>query len=177
MHVKESESNFNPAPQGLQHAVCFEIRDLGMTETPWGKKPLVLIVWQLGESDPESGRRYFVFKRYNATLGKAAKPSNLREDLESWRGRAFTEAEAKDFDLDVLVGKNCQLSIVHNLKDGNTYANVKTVVPPPKNVPLLAVVEYAKQEEKKNGSRPPAPAPTPTPAAAAVADPDDDCPF
>jgi hypothetical protein len=184
MRVHESESNFTAAPQGLHQAVCHEIRDMGVVETPWGKKPMVLIGWQLAEIDPETNRRFFVFKRYNATLGKKAKPSNLREDLESWRGKAFTEQEAADFDLDALKGVNCQLSVVHNLKDGTTYANVKTVVQAAKGEPKLTIVEYEKANGNGNGKPAPSqPAPrqverlAPPPPPAAVDPDDDDCPF
>lgn len=170
MRVGESQSNFSPAPQGLHHAVCCEIKDLGMVDSPWGSKPTVLISWQLGEEDPDTKRRFRVFRRYNATLGKAAKPSNLRADLESWRGRAFTQTEAESFDLDSLLGKNCQISIVHALKDGTTYANVKTVVAAPKGVPPLLIVKYDDAQPatgtggKKTAAQP----------ASAPADPDDE---
>jgi hypothetical protein len=39
--------------------------------------------------------------------------STLRKDLESWRGRGFTEAEAAKFDITKLLGVPCILSVIH----------------------------------------------------------------
>jgi len=39
--------------------------------------------------------------------------SNLRKMLASWRGKDFTEAEAKSFDITALLGKPCMINIIH----------------------------------------------------------------
>jgi len=66
--------------------------------------------------------------------------SNLRRDLESWRGRAFTEAERKAFDVEKLIGVNCQLSLKHNVSKstGRPYAQVTVVLPAVKGEVLKA---------------------------------------
>lgn len=52
----------------------------------------------------------------------------LRKMLQSWRGKAFTDAEAASFDITKLLGKSCMLSIVHKVsKTGNTYAEISTI--------------------------------------------------
>jgi hypothetical protein len=40
--------------------------------------------------------------------------SNLRKDLKSWRGKDFTEEEARSFDITKLLGAPCMLNIIHN---------------------------------------------------------------
>ena len=42
--------------------------------------------------------------------------SNLRKDLEAWRGKKFSDTEAESFDVTKLIGKACQVTIVHNKK-------------------------------------------------------------
>lgn len=176
MRVKENEGNWTPAPAGFFPAVCCDIVDKGVQDGPFGPKHKVEIWWQLSELDPATGKPFLARRRYNAGLGAASKPSDLRRDLETWRNRPFTKAEASDFDLDVLLTKPCQLQIVHKIKDGGTFANVTMVAPPQKGVAPLTVKDYVRQ-----------PAVGATGAAGGTAaggtapgaddDPDDDVPF
>jgi len=58
-----------------------------------------------------------ISKTYTLSLHEKA---NLRKDLESWRGKAFTEEEAKNFDITNLLGVPCMLNILHKpSKDGS----------------------------------------------------------
>ncbi len=51
--------------------------------------------------------------------------SKLRQILETWRGKAFTESELQGFDLQTLLGVPCLLSIVQKTSgNGNTYSKV-----------------------------------------------------
>jgi hypothetical protein len=144
--AKRPESSFTPAPEGLHHAVCVDVIDLGLVAGIWGEKPKVRIVWQLDEENPESGRRYEVRKMYTLSLHEKAA---LRKDLESWRGRKFTEDELGGFDLEKLVGVNCQVQIVHDLSDnGTVWANVQAIVPAPKNVPKLVPADYVRAKDR-----------------------------
>lgn len=145
MHVKENEGNFTPAPAGFFPAVCCDIVDKGIQDGPFGPKHKVEIWWQISEKDPATGKLFLARRRYNAGLGAVSKPSDLRRDLETWRNKPFTKAEASDFDLDVLLGKNCQLQIIHKIKDGGTFANVTMVAPPTKGAAPLTVVDYTRK--------------------------------
>lgn len=50
--------------------------------------------------------------------------ATLRALLESWRGRAFTEAELKLFDLATIASKPCMITVEHRVKNDKTYANI-----------------------------------------------------
>lgn len=141
--AKRPESTYTPPPEGLYHAVCADVIDLGLQTTKWGQRHLVELVWQLAETN-DQGRRYTVRKRYTLSLHEK---SQLRRDLESWRGRKFTDKEAiQGFDVEALVGVNCQVQIVHNLgTDGKTYANVHAVVPPPRHAVPLIPQDYTRR--------------------------------
>jgi hypothetical protein len=65
-----------------------------------------------------------VSKKYTLSLGKKA---NLRSDLESWRGKAFTPEDLKGFDIGQLLGAACMVTIKHDKKGEKTYANVASV--------------------------------------------------
>jgi hypothetical protein len=55
--------------------------------------------------------------------------SNLRAFLNSWRGKALTEEECKSFDITVLAGKACTLSVIHKTSkvSGKTYAEIASI--------------------------------------------------
>lgn len=54
--------------------------------------------------------------------------SNLRKDLENWRGKGFTEEEAKAFDITKLLGIPCMLSVVHSVsKSGDKYNKIGSI--------------------------------------------------
>jgi len=61
--------------------------------------------------------------------------ANLRKALESWRGRTFTDEEAGKFDIGSIIGKGCQLSVLHDKKaDGTIRANINAILSFPKGM-------------------------------------------
>lgn len=55
--------------------------------------------------------------------------ATLRQLLENWRGRKFTNDEAAKFDVSSILGKSCLLSISESTKGDKTYSNVASVSP------------------------------------------------
>lgn len=136
--AKEPESKFVLAPEGLQQAVCCDVQDLGMEQNSYGKmQHKVRIVWQTEHQAEEYKRPHEVSAKYSLSLHER---SMLRKHLEAWRGRKFTDQELKGFDLENLIGVNCQLQVSHSLsQNGKTYANVGAIVPLGKNMAKMAV--------------------------------------
>ena len=143
--ARKPESTFTACPEGLHHAVCVDVCDLGIVKGAFGDKYKVRIVWQI-EEENETRRRYTARKQYNLTLHEKA---TLRKDLEAWRGQKFTEEQLKGFDLEKLIGVSCQIQVVHDLSDeGTVYANVQAVVPAPKNTTKLVPLDYTREKDK-----------------------------
>ena len=136
-----SSSEFVPAPPGTHQAVCVDVIDLGIVETSYGKKHKVAIRWQIDELMP-NGKRYMVQKRYTASLNEKAV---LRHDLQSWRGRPFSDDELNQFDLDTVIGANALIGIMHNVSQGKTWANVTSVMPLAKAMQKMAPVDYMRK--------------------------------
>jgi len=134
-----------PLPEaGTTRAVCCGIWDLGMQKTTFqGTEKIqhkVIIAWEIDEkiNSPESefhGQPYMLSKKYTLSLSEKA---NLRKDLESWRGKPYTESEASaGFDLEKLYGINCLLGIAHQpdrIDPAKIYANVTAILPLPKGM-------------------------------------------
>lgn len=151
IYARKKEAEFSPAPEGLWPAVCVDVVDLGIKQTPFGPQEKIQIRWQLEEKDPKTQKRYLIVQSYTPSLHEKSK---LRPMLEAWRGRKFNKDEEREFDIEKLLGANCQLQIIHNIKnEGQVYANVQAVVPPAKSSVKLRpedyirVVDRAKQEE------------------------------
>jgi len=125
--------DFEKAPEGTHVARCYRFIDLGTQfNEKWNThQRKVQISWELPTELMEDGRPFMVSAQYTASLSEKA---YLRRDLESWRGRKFTDEERAGFELDTVLGAPCMLNVVHNTTDGTTYTNVQGIVAMPKGM-------------------------------------------
>jgi hypothetical protein len=160
--AKDTPREWVNAPEGLHQAVCVDVIDVGDVQMNFeGHEKTVhrvKIVWQINEmykgKDFETGadkEMRYIFSsgnRYTLSLGKKA---NLRKDLDAWRGKAFTDEELKNgFDLENLIGANCQLGIVHRTTENGTYANMSTIAPLLKGMPKIEPLNYVRMKDRPN---------------------------
>ncbi len=138
--AKESGTPMEPIPAGVYVAVCYAVIDLGtiFNEVYAKKARKCLVMWEIPEVRGDFEREgkkvnlpRAISKRYSLTLGDK---STLRKDLESWRGRKFTEAELAGFDLKLLLGQACQLQVVNEIREGRTYASISAIMSLPKGL-------------------------------------------
>lgn len=143
---------FDPAPAGVHQGVCVDVIDLGILDVTWQgkskKQHKINVAWQIAELR-EDGKPFLVFKRYTLSLSEKA---NLRKDLESWRGRAFTREEEMGFDVESVIGANCLLNIQHNQVADKTYANVVSIMPLVKGMPKMTAAEYVRKQDRPTDS-------------------------
>ena len=133
-------SAIEPIPEGTHLARCVQIIDLGtqFSETYKRDSRKVMIRWELPTESfiDEEGNEIprMIHAVYTQSLSEKA---TLRKMLEGWRGKRFTDEELRGFDLSVLAGLACMVTVVHNTVNGNCYANVTAVAAIPKvmNVP------------------------------------------
>lgn len=129
--------DFTPIPEDLHLAVCYGIWDLGTQFSEKWEKSIhkVVIVWEIpgcrGEFERDGHIKDLpraISKRFTLSLHKK---SDLRKDLESWRGKKFTDEELKGFDLKKLLGVPCQIQVLHNKIDDKIFANIATIIKAP----------------------------------------------
>ena len=77
-------------------------------------------------------------KEYTLSLNEK---SNLRKDLQAWRGQAFTEEELQGFDILNVMNKPCQLQIINGEKNGKTYNNISAIMAMPKGMTVSTLDE------------------------------------
>lgn len=143
----EDKSNFESVPSGMHLARCYRIIDLGTQKSEYMAQVKylhkIMLGWEIhGTNDDgtplkmRDGRPFAIFKNYTLSWSEKA---TLRNDLQSWRGKPFSQEEMRRFDLKTVLNAWCMLNIIERAgQDGNMYVNVSGVTP----VPLMI---------KKNG--------------------------
>lgn len=106
-------------PTGNYIARCYQMIEIGtVVESIMGQEKVlkkVRVGWELPTElrvfREENGEQPLVIsKEYTLSLHEK---SSLRKDLKSWRGKDFTEEEARSFDITKLLGVPCMLNIIH----------------------------------------------------------------
>lgn len=140
--AKDSGGNFKRVPQGVFIGRCYSLIDLG-TQTTTGQFGIkdqhkLRLGWELFGED-ENGEPLSIdmdgkqmpmtiSKSYTVSLHEKA---GLRRDLAAWRGRDFTDEEAKAFDVSKLLGAYCMINVTESESGGKTYSNVGGITPLP----------------------------------------------
>lgn len=140
-------TNFAPVPAGTYAARCFSMVHIGTIVEEYNgdskEQNKVRISWELPTekkvfSEEKGEQPYSVSKDFTLSMHEKA---NLRKFLESWRGKGFTEEEAKSFDITKLLGKPCMLSVIHKTsKQGKLYAEISSVSTLPKGLECPAQI-------------------------------------
>jgi hypothetical protein len=125
---------FKIAPTGSHLARLYRIIDLGTHKSEYMGKVNMLrkvkFFWELHGDDlkTDEGKPLIQTRNYTLSLGEKA---SLRKDLESWRGKSFTDDELRGFDLTNLLDKWCMITVQHRESNGKTYADAVAVTPVP----------------------------------------------
>lgn len=124
-----------PVEPGVYMAVCVGVVDLGeqYSEKFKSYSNKVKFVWalpsELIEIDGKQEERQ-LSKEFTIS---ASKKASLRNFLESWNGKSYSDEEFGEFDLFDQIGKPCQLQVV--LNETKEYSNVANLMPLPKGMP------------------------------------------
>jgi hypothetical protein len=142
----------DPIPQGNHLGILYSIIEMGTVDEEYqgeAKKAFkVSMTWELpgitgiytkDGVDQELPR--VISKSYTLS---AHEKSGLRKMIQSWRGKNFTDDEAQDFDIAVLLGKPCLVQVIHTIKGDNTYANIAAITGVPKGMPIYEQVNPTK---------------------------------
>lgn len=142
--TENTGGGFTPTPEGQHLMVCSRIVDLGtqpgslMYPAP---KRKIRIFWELPEErieieDEDGNKRNLPVLHSEQYTVSFHEKANLRKALESWRGKAFTEEDfagpPNGFHLSKLLGVPAYGQIVHEHKDGKVFANLNSIMRPPK---------------------------------------------
>jgi hypothetical protein len=112
---------------GLAKAIFVNFIDVGMQPGYQNgpAKPEMYIIWEIEEKD-SIGKHFTVQQKYTNNLGELTK---LAKHIESYRGKKLDPAERRSYDMDPMLYKPCQISLVEN----NGWMNVDAVLPASKD--------------------------------------------
>lgn len=157
LYAKQEGSNIEPIPADTYHAICYGVVDLGhQINLMFGNSQhKICLLFELPDLtiDIKDGKtvRRTISKIYTMSLNEK---SNLYKDLISWRGQEFTDEELDGFDVFVLAGINCLLTIVNTTKGKKTYSNIgsisKLMKSMPKMKPENELIKYSIQDDGLN---------------------------
>jgi hypothetical protein len=154
--AKQNGNNktFEPVPSGVHMAVCYSVIDLGVHYSEkYGKSAhKVLITWEIPEETiqtDEGEKPRVISKQYTISLHEKAV---LRQHLEAWRNKPFTEEELAGFDLKKVLGTGCQLQVMHRENNGKTYAEIASIMALPKGFKMDKPVNKMVYFEMSDGN-------------------------
>ena len=107
--------DFEVVPVGTHRAVCYKLADAGTRDEKYKdedakKRRSIFVFFELPDLRTQKDQPFSIFKQYTLSLNEN---SALHKDLKSWRGKSFTEAELKSFDMANILGVNCDLEVTH----------------------------------------------------------------
>jgi hypothetical protein len=148
--IKNEASSFTPAPEGQFVAVCVDFVNLGdaveqYMDNPPRVVPKGALVFQLDEVNDDTGKRYEPSVEKTLTFGEKA---GLRKFLEQWRGKAYTQEEArKGAPLHKLVGQCAVVTVEHKTSAaGRVYARISNITPLLKGVAKIEPESYVRSD-------------------------------
>jgi len=154
--IVESGGSFERCPSGMHLARCYRIVDLGTQKSEYmGQVKYlhkIMLGWEIhGMNDDgtpikmNDERPFAIFKNYTLSWSDKA---NLRLDLQSWRGKPFSQEEMRRFDLENVLGAWCMLNVIdRDGQDGKTYSNVAGVTPVPSMIKQKGLPDAVNKNE------------------------------
>lgn len=140
LYAENKGGGFTLTPSGSHLGVCYRIIDLGTQKVEYmGTSKFqhkVMFAWELHITDDDGravrmddDRPFSIFKNYTLSWSDKA---TLRQDLQSWRGKPFTQEELNRFDLKNVLGAWGMVNVIERQgQNGKTYANVSGITPVP----------------------------------------------
>jgi hypothetical protein len=160
--AKDESTGSYRAPEGQFLGVAVDVVDLGMVRNAAFDKMQhkCALVFQIDEINPDTKKRYEIAERFTVSMNEKAR---LRQFLGSWRGKSYTDEEAREgAPLHKLVGVPALLQIEHRQgANGKVYANISSIMRAPKGVTIHVEAYTRSPHWKKQDAPPPDEAPAP----------------
>ena len=140
IYAESNSSNYKQMEPGVYPAICQMMVQIGTVPNPFHRpddseskemRHEVFLRWEFPTethvfSESRGPEPYTIGRTFTLSMHEKA---GLRKLLESWRGKAFNDEEAKRFDISKLLGKPCQINVVSREKNGKTYSEIGSISP------------------------------------------------
>lgn len=145
MKINGSNKSFEPCPEFTGRAVCVDSTPLRKQQSQYGERDVFRLVFEVDQARAD-GSRFHVWSRgFTPSLNEK---SAFRKFLRAWLGRDLTPEECQTFDTDTLIGKPAHLVVVHEHREGNTFANIAACLPDKSGAPLAPSGKYVRVQDR-----------------------------
>jgi len=145
MKIPNPNAHFEACPEFTGKAVVVDVTPTRKQQSQFGEREVFKIVLEVDQKR-DDGSPYCVWsKSMTPTIGEK---SNLRKFVRGILGRDLTKAELSDFDTESLMGKPAHVVVVHEHKDGETYANIAACTPDKSGAPLQPSGKYIRLKDR-----------------------------
>jgi hypothetical protein len=146
MKIPNNGRNFDPCPEFTGRAVIVDVTPLRKQQSQYGERDVFKVVFEV-DAVREDGSPFCVWSKFfTPSLNEKA---NLRKFVRGLYGRDLTRQEMNDFDTECLIGKTAQLVVVHEFKDGETYANIASCTHDKSGNPLKPSGKYVRVRDRQ----------------------------
>jgi hypothetical protein len=137
---------FDPVPQGSHVARLYRVIHIGTTEFEFKgetkKSNKVMLTFELCNekkvfNEGEEPQPLSISREFGFSMSPKGK---LRPFIEGMFGMKMHDDEAYNFDFETLPGQECLLTVGHEERSGNTYANILNASPLPKGMQAPGLV-------------------------------------
>lgn len=144
--AEDKSSDYVLIPSGNHVARCYAMVEIGTIKEEAGiyagkEMHKVRLTWETPHEAHDFGKGlqpFSVSKEFTLSMNEKA---TLRKMLEGWRGKAFTDEEAKRFDVTKLLGVPCMISVIHKTSGkGGKYADISSIATLPKGLECPAQI-------------------------------------
>ena len=145
MKIKNNGGSFEACPEFSGRGICVDMTPLRKQQSQYGERDVFKGVFEV-DAERDDGTPYCVWtKNFTPSLNEK---SNFRKFVRGLLGRDLTKEEMADFDTESLIGKTAHLVVVHEHKDGETYANIAACTPDKSGEPMKASGKYVRVKDR-----------------------------
>lgn len=126
MKIPTCDKKFVIAPEYKGPAVCADVSEPKEYETPYGPKQKIKVVFELPILR-DDGTPFAVWSK--PMTPSSHERSAFAQFIKDWFGKAPTKEEWERFDTEDLVGRGAEIVVIHEHVNGETYANIKLIMP------------------------------------------------
>lgn len=145
MKMKTNSGNFQPCPEYTGPAVLVDVTPLKTVQTQYGPKEKFRFVFEIGETK-DDGSPWCVWSApFTPSYHENAA---LRPFLKKWMGRELSATEIKSFDIEELLGRPANLTVIHEHSNGEVYANIALIQPDKTPQPLRPSGKHVRMKDR-----------------------------
>ena len=124
--MPSSDKKFEVCPEYKGRAVCVDCTPLKRYETAFGPKDKFKLVFEV-DLARDDGSRFAVWSK--PFTPSSHERSAFASFMKDWFGRPLAKEDWDKLDTEELVGRAAEIVVVHEHVDGETYANIKLIMP------------------------------------------------